>query len=108
MQNPALTASSLTEAAARLREAVAFNRGDPQPHNALADTLVARAESAASPTEALSCYNAALEEGYSAALRLNGRDPDGLVGTAEVRAPSSDTCRCLSFPGKLTLTVGQC
>ena len=88
MQNPALTASSLTEAAARLREAAAFNRGDPQPHNALADTLVARAESAASPTEALSCYNAALEEGYSAALRLNGRDPDGLVGTAEVRTPN--------------------
>lgn len=84
LQNAALAASSLEEAAARLRESIAFNRGDPQPHNALGDTLVARAESASDATETLACYNAALGEGYSAALRLDARNSDALVGTAEV------------------------
>lgn len=83
-QNAALTASSLEEAARRLRESTAFNRGDPEPHNALGDTLVVRAESASDATETLACYNAALEEGYSAALRLSAQNSDALVGTAEV------------------------
>ncbi|EIE25053.1 hypothetical protein COCSUDRAFT_61299 [Coccomyxa subellipsoidea C-169] len=83
-KNPALAASSLAEAAARLRESCAFNRGDPQPHNALGDVLAAAAEASSDAMEALGCYNAALDEGYSAALRVNGHDPDGLVGTAEV------------------------
>ncbi len=65
---------------------MAFNRGDPQPHNALGDTFVARAESASDATETLACYNAALGEGYSAALRLDARNSDALVGTAEVQA----------------------
>ena len=88
LQNAALAASSLEEAAARLRESLAFNRGDPQPHNALGDTLVACAESASVATETLACYNAALGEGYSAALRLDSRNSDALVGTAEVQAMS--------------------
>ncbi|BDA41286.1 hypothetical protein COCOBI_02-0660 [Coccomyxa sp. Obi] len=85
-RNAALASSSLEEAAVRLRESVAFNRGDPQPHNALGDTLVARAESTSDTTETLACYNAALGEGYSAALRLDARNSDALVGTAEVNS----------------------
>ena len=85
MQNPQLALSSLEEAAQRLREAISFSRGDPQPHNALGDTLVARADLAAGdPSTALGFLNAALQEGYAAALRLMAQSADALVGKAEV------------------------
>jgi hypothetical protein len=85
VQNPLLALSSLEEAAQRLREAISFSRGDPQPHNALGDTLMARADLAAGdPSMTRGFLNAALQEGYAAALRLTAQDADALVGKAEV------------------------
>ena len=85
VQNPQLALSSLEEAAQRLREAISFSRGDPQPHNALGDTLMARADLAAGdPSMARGFLNVALQEGYAAALRLTAQDADALVGKAEV------------------------
>lgn len=86
-QDHALALSSLEGAAQRLREAIAFSRGDPQPHNALGDTLMARADLAGDPSEALGFLNASLQEGYSAALRLNSQDANAHVGSAEVLLP---------------------
>ena len=87
LQDQSLALSSLEGAAQRLREAIAFSRGDPQPHNALGDTLMARADLAGDPSEALGFLHASLQEGYSAALRLNSQDANAHVGSAEVRLP---------------------
>ncbi len=84
MQNQHLALSSLEEAAQRLREAISFSRGDPQPHNALGDTLMARADLAGDSSEALGFLNMALQEGYAAALRLLSTDANALIGKAEV------------------------
>lgn len=84
LQKPTLALNALEEAAQRLREAVSFSRGDPQPHNALGDTLMARADMAGDPSEALGFLNAAEQEGYAAALRLMSRDANALIGRAEV------------------------
>ena len=86
-QDQSLALSSLEGAAQRLREAIAFSRGDPQPHNALGDTLMARADLARDPSQALGFLNASLQEGYSAALRLNSQDANARVGSAEVLLP---------------------
>ena len=83
-QNQSLALSSLEGAAQRLQEAIAFSRGDPHPHNALGDTLMARADLAGDPSKALAFLNASLQEGYSAALRLNSQDANAHVGSAEV------------------------
>ena len=87
LQDHALALSSLEAAAQRLREAISFSRGDPQPHNALGDTLMARADLAGNPSEALGFLNASLQEGYMAALRLISRDANACVGSAEVLLP---------------------
>lgn len=79
LQNQHLALTSLEEAAHRLREAISFSRGDPQPHNALGDTLMARADLAGDSSEALGCLNMALQEGYAAALRLLSTDADALI-----------------------------
>ena len=83
-QNQKLALSSFEEGAQRLREAISFSRGDPQPHNALGDTLMARADLAGDSSEALGFLNTALQEGYAAALRLMSQDANALVGKAEV------------------------
>ena len=86
-QDHTLALSSLDGAAQRLREAISFSRGDPQPHNALGDTLMACADLAGNPSEALGFLNASLQEGYSAALRLISQDANADVGSAEVLLP---------------------
>ncbi len=65
VQDAALAASLMEEAARRLRESAAFNRGDTDPQNALGEVLVVLAEATPSATETLALYNAALEEGFS-------------------------------------------
>jgi hypothetical protein len=95
LQDGAVAESSLEEAAARLRESISFSRGDLQPHNALGDALLACADRVSHERlQALSLLRAALDEGFSAALRLNGRDANALVGTAEVGFRSTFTFAC--------------
>ena len=107
LQDDTLALASLEGAAQRLREAISFSRGDPQPHNALGDTLMARADLARDPSEALAFLNASLQEGYSAALRLTSQDANAHVGSAEVLLPACPTlcfadgpqsyhCRCMN------------
>ncbi len=82
----------LDEAIARLRESISFDRGDPMPHNALGEALVAKAEWLSKPD--LSVYDLAaahtavqhaLEEGYNGALRINANQTDAIVGVAEAQ-----------------------
>ena len=79
----------LEEAAARLRESVSFDRGDPAPHTALGETLAAKAEwlqRGGDAQGASAALSAALKEGYGMALRINATHADALVGVAEVLA----------------------
>jgi tetratricopeptide (TPR) repeat protein len=88
-QDPGAAIALLEEAAQRLRESIAFDRGDVAPHNALGDALAALAEHAARRGDAAGAAAAlrqALDAGYSAALRINSGNAEALVGTAEVQA----------------------
>jgi tetratricopeptide (TPR) repeat protein len=82
----------LDEAITRLRESITFDRGDPMPHNALGEALVAKAEwlsKADTPiydlTAAHTAVQQALEEGYNGALRINATQTDAIVGVAEAQ-----------------------
>lgn len=82
----------LDEAITRLRESISFDRGDPMPHNALGEALVAKSEwlsksetPAFNLTAALHAVKEALEEGYNGALRINANQSDAIVGVAEAQ-----------------------
>lgn len=81
----ALSLQLLEEAARRLQESIAFDRGDVAPHNALGDVLLARAERMAGvdPTAAAAAASAALQEGFMGALRINATSGEALAGVAE-------------------------
>ena len=90
----------LEEAATRLRESLSFDRGDPAPHNALGETLVAMAEwfmKRGDLARATLANEAALEEGYGGGLKINASHSDALIGIAEVRAQQA----------KLALAIGD-
>ena len=80
----------LDEAITRLRESINFDRGDPMPHNALGEALVAKAEWLSKPdtpaydlAAAYSTVKQALDEGYNGALHINANQTDAIVGVAE-------------------------
>ena len=75
---------ALEEAAEKLRAAKGFERGDTLVMNALGDALVALSECTPDPNTQQGLLQSALSEGYSAALRIDRRNSDALVGTAEV------------------------
>jgi tetratricopeptide (TPR) repeat protein len=82
----------LDEAITRLRESISFDRGDPMPHNALGEALVAKAEwlsksetPAFNLSAALDAVKEAMEEGYNGALRINANQSDAIVGIAEAQ-----------------------
>lgn len=84
--DPAAAAAAYEESAARLKTSIGFNRADVAPMNAMGDVKLAQSEllaAASNPAAAASAALAALNEGYSAALQISGRDPDALIGTAE-------------------------
>jgi hypothetical protein len=80
----AATVRLLGEAAGRLRAAAAFARGDPQPHNALGDVLVALAEraDAASGSGELAAIAAAAATGLPAEEGGGGGGGTSLLGRA--------------------------
>eukprot|EP00887_Chlorella_sp_A99_P001510 scaffold8.g1510.t1 len=88
---PAQAQALLDDAAARLRRAAEFERGDPAPLTALGEVGMARAERLAAAgggdpaavQQAQAAIVAALEEGYQAALRIRQTEADALVGVAE-------------------------
>lgn len=86
---PAAAAAAFEEAATRLKASIGFNRADVAPMNAMGDVRLAQSEllaAAADPTAAAAAALAALEEGYSPALQVSSREPNALIGTAEVHA----------------------
>ncbi|KAK9813059.1 hypothetical protein WJX72_008231 [[Myrmecia] bisecta] len=85
-QDGAIRSYALEESARRLKAAIDFDRADVAPLNALGDVRMAQAEAASSSGEAVPLLQAALHEGYSAALQINARQTDALVGVAEVHA----------------------
>lgn len=74
----------LKEAAEKLISAKDFERGDVMVMNALGDTLVALADAAPDPDAKKAFLLRGLEQGFSAALRIDRRQPDALIGSAEV------------------------
>lgn len=90
----------LEEAVTRLRESIGFDRGDVAPHNALGEALVAMAEwfsKSGDLAKASAALQAALDEGYGGALKINASHTDALVGVAEARAQQA----------KLALAIGD-
>ena len=88
---------ALKEAAEKLKAAKGFERGDTLVMNALGDALVALAECAPDSNAQQGLLQSALSEGYAAALRVDRRNSDALVGTAEVemqlgRGASHSSC----------------
>ncbi len=82
----------LDEAIARLKESISFDRGDPMPHNALGEALVAKSEWLAKPdspifdlAKAHAAVQEALTEGYNGALHINSGHTDAIVGVAEAQ-----------------------
>ena len=53
--------------------------------NALGDTLLALADAALEAPSKKAHLHQALQEGFGAALHINSRHPDALVGSAEVQ-----------------------
>lgn len=76
--------TALQEAAAKLRAARDFERGDAMVLNALGDTLVALAETQIEAEAQVQALQQALEEGYQSALRIDRHQTDALVGCAEI------------------------
>lgn len=75
----------LLEAAEKFRSARDFERGDAMVMNALGDTLVALADATLEAAAKQAQLHQALEEGFGAALHIDRRHPDALVGSAEVQ-----------------------
>jgi hypothetical protein len=75
--------AALEQAAQRLKECAQFDRADPAPLVALGDALVAQGEVATGPKEAAQAVEAAIVQGYRAALAVNASHPDALVGLAD-------------------------
>lgn len=75
----------LDEAALRLREAAAFDRGDPAPLCALGDALAAAAEIAESAAEGARLLEEAAQTGYAAALGMDARCGETAAGLADAR-----------------------
>jgi tetratricopeptide (TPR) repeat protein len=95
------TSLFLDESIALLKDCIAFHRGDVAPYIALGDALAAKAEKLVSSQQrlqtnlmidaqtqqsqqsALILIQQALQDGYSAALRIQSSEPEALVGIAE-------------------------
>jgi hypothetical protein len=71
----------LGEAAGKLRAAAAFGRGDPQPHNALGDVLVALSERALAAAESTSSVAQAAATGLTSGDNNNNNNTS-LLGRA--------------------------
>ena len=101
LQDPGEAAAHLNEAKNRLLHAISFARGDPAPMCALGEVCSLQAEHSlqhdpADAAGAAAQLQAALEQGYGAALRIDRACPDALVGVAEVHA----------LLGKMAATAG--
>ena len=101
LQDPGEAAAHLDEAQSRLLHAISFARGDPAPMCALGEVCSLQAEHSlqqdpADTAGATAQLQAALEQGYGAALRIDRACPDALVGVAEVHA----------LLGKMAATAG--
>ena len=101
LQDPGEAAAHLDEAKKRLLHAISFARGDPAPMCALGEVCSLQAEHSlqqdpADAAEATAQLQAAVEQGYGAALRIDRACPDALVGMAEVHA----------LLGKMAATAG--
>jgi hypothetical protein len=92
LADPAL----LEAAAARLRQAAAFARGDVAPLLALGDVLCDAAAAAASPASAADLLAAAVADGYRAALAIDRKCADAHAGVADV---SLALCRAAAAAG---------
>ena len=77
--------AQLLEAAEKLRSARDFERGDAMVMNALGDTLLALADAAPEAPARKEHLHQALEKGFGAALHIDRRQPDALVGSAETQ-----------------------
>jgi hypothetical protein len=89
----------LGEAAGKLRASAAFARGDPQPHNALGDVLVALAERAAAASGAEEA--AAVAAAAAAGLASSASDGASLVGRAAAATRADLSSASASSPAGL-------
>ena len=101
LQDSGEAAAHLDEAKKRLLHAISFARGDPAPMCALGEVCSLQAEHSlqqdpADAAGATAQLQAAVEQGYGAALRIDRACPDALVGMAEVHA----------LLGKMAATAG--
>ncbi|GLC42096.1 hypothetical protein PLESTM_001290900 [Pleodorina starrii] len=114
MQDPSSRLPLLEQAASRLGQAAAFDRGDPAPLCSLGDTLAAAGEAAEALAEAAAAVGeasadaaavrhwygvatahlrSALDRGYGAALTLRRDEPEALVGCGEAHLALSRIAR---------------
>ena len=79
----------------RLRSAKELGHSDVMIINALGDTFMALAELLPAGQERVEALRRALEEGFQASLRIDRRQPDALIGSAEARMMlGRGTCLC--------------
>lgn len=92
----------LEEASQRLREAASFDRGDPAPLSTLGDALASAAELANTPVEAVSLLDAAIRDGYAAALALDNRSGEAVAGLADAHLALARILKSLpeGIPGR--------
>ncbi|PSC72882.1 hypothetical protein C2E20_4035 [Micractinium conductrix] len=86
-QELALAVSLLDEAARRLEQSAAFQRGSTDPLLALGDVLLERGEKLAAAGDgagAAAALQRALSDGYHAARRISSSSPEAAVGEADV------------------------
>lgn len=95
-------AALLSTAASRFREAASFSRGDPAPLVGLGDALVELAGTAAVDGESARLLEAALGEGYGAALALDRRFADAHAGVGDARLAQ---CRAAARRGDAAAAV---
>lgn len=85
----------MQEAAEKLRSARDFERGDGMVLNALGDVLVATADVASECETKMQLLQQGLEEGFSAALRIDRRNADALIGSAEIQLQLGRSKSCI-------------
>ncbi|KAL4458065.1 hypothetical protein ABPG75_012930 [Micractinium tetrahymenae] len=87
VQDLALALSLLDEAARRLEQSIAFQRGSEEPLLALGDVLLERGEKLAAAGDgagAAAALQRALSEGYQQAQRIRASSPEAALGVADV------------------------